>query len=467
MAYTYEKPARNYQTAASQGNVYGWRWQDGGDEGTPGYYLGWGPPDDVVPEEALAELPGTGSFKYSAQPIATPAPDAAAVQDYQAKQGGYQGAVEQQQQNYDAARGISTTGGPLRRALPVGPVQVVEPGSTRPSPGSDPYGAFKHLFEQQIGRPISQAEMNSNEFLQGLSNELLRALPVDRLRGFSLDRLGLLPNEDIQSLVPDLIPQMSNERVGTMSKGYLAKVITDPTRRRELGLPEVLAASGSPTDGKAVAADTGPRTGQDTSDNRMPIRPLHEIIGGQGVGGIPGMNDLEAQKYFDFNSDPAGAGRNIARAFGLDPNAGNPFTEMLPSFIAPLARTSLMQLQADSSTAPSTTDQATAVARALSGGSLNPFKGQAGPDFLNKMLGIQDRYMNGGQLSAGQLGLAEQLKDPKEAFDAFLDVQGGGLSPVFRGHPGVRQGVYNTLYDRWRNSAGMNTPFLRALMGAA
>ena len=85
-----------------------------------------------------------------------------------------------------------------------------------------PYDKFQEVAIQKLGRPLTQEELNSNEFLYQLSNELVRLLPVDRLASFSSQRLMSLDNADLFALAmhnPNIINQMPGYRF-TGGNGY-------------------------------------------------------------------------------------------------------------------------------------------------------------------------------------------------------------------------------------------------------
>ena len=85
-----------------------------------------------------------------------------------------------------------------------------------------PYDKFQEVAIQKLGRPLTQQELDSNEFLYTLSNELVRLLPVDRLASFSSERLMSLDNADLFALSmhnPNIVNQMPGYRF-TGGNGY-------------------------------------------------------------------------------------------------------------------------------------------------------------------------------------------------------------------------------------------------------
>lgn len=77
-----------------------------------------------------------------------------------------------------------------------------------------PYDAFQTLHAQLLGRPASQDQLNSNEYLYTLSNELIRLLPAGRLETFDSARLIQLDNADLLTLI------LHNPHIANQIPGY-------------------------------------------------------------------------------------------------------------------------------------------------------------------------------------------------------------------------------------------------------
>ena len=80
-------------------------------------------------------------------------------------------------------------------------------GVTPSAREATPYALFNAAFFEEYGRPITQAEQESNEVLEELDipNKLFRLLPLGRQQGFDAKRLSQLSNEDLNPVIERIL----------------------------------------------------------------------------------------------------------------------------------------------------------------------------------------------------------------------------------------------------------------------
>ena len=356
--------------------------------------------------------------------------------------------------------GVSTPSGE-RVELPQGPgTEGPAPDGTAPSAGTNgtpaptdaggPYEAFNAAFQAAFGRPITQEEQSSNEFVETLSNEIFRLLPKDRLIGFSLDRLGKLSNDDLISLVPSVIPLFSNERLASFSQDYLDKAIQSRDRRKGLGLGVFTGGEDKP------APVRGPITPLDPS--QIPGRAFTPQFG-EGtaqelLGGFKGvdMPELDIKRLFPFvgstgvAADPGMASANLMESAGIRAGRGNPFASFLESNIPQFANIARVQdiLRGGKGADPDIMHQAP---RILGGG----ITGATGQGLIGDLARMARQFRSDPrQLTTEQSSYAEgNLTDPENVLSTLSEFQ--DVAPDLRRS---QSRVNQELLRRFRNVTG-------------
>ena len=339
-----------------------------------------------------------------------------------------------------------------------------------------PYDAFNAAFKAAFGRPITQEEQSSNEFVETLSNDLFRLLPKDRLIGFSLDRLAALSNDDLIRLVPSVIPLFPNQRLLSFSKDYLDKVIQDPQRRSDLGLNVPTGGEDRPPLGQVPPPPIGqvplppqiPLPPQVPLPPQIPLPPLdpsqipgrtftpqfregtaQDILGSfKGVD----MPELDIQRLFPFvgsrevEPDPEMASANLLESAGIQAGRGNPFASFLQSSIPRFANIARVQniLQGGKGADPDVMRQAP---RILGGG----ITGATGQGLISELARMARQYRDDPrQLTTEQSSYAERnLTDPASVLSTLSNFQ--DIAPDLRRS---QQRVNQELLRRFSNVAG-------------
>lgn len=178
-------------------------------------------------------------------------------------------------------------------------------------------------------------------------------------------------------------------------------------------------------------------------------RPLDRIFTGGGTPDFSQMTDTEKQHYLPYGKSPGLANRNFLRAFGFNPDLGNPFTDTLDESLGPLSKLTEQQLMAGDEGGANESDIANAVARQISQGSTNPFNGDSGRAFLERLSGMQ---RTGGS-TLNQKALVNQIKDPETAYELAFGALGSNLSPTLRNSAALRKRVFGSMYENYYNAS--------------
>ncbi len=413
--------------------------------------------------------------------------------------------------------GASPAPAPLAGApqLPAGAVQPTTSG------GAGPYDAFNAAFAKQFGRPITQDEQSSNEFVQSLSNELFRLLPVDRQAGFSTVRLATLGNDDLMKVLsfnPQLLTGFPTERLLTFGPDVIKNKFISFLRTSggdqgaqlaanlEQGLSTAPGGGGPGAGGPPApgAPGTTPTPGQ-PGQNNAGVAPIQNGTFGNltDYSSQSAYNDPTLAYQFPFGgndvlSPQQGAQfgtENYLRGMGISPTTGNPYMQFIGSMIAP---------QAQQTSDYNTLYGKDASTRGILGG-LNSFFQQGGNQqtqaqagsYLNDLGNLVGNYEGGDpaamitaeqakikaanpdatdeQLKAlyagspvlNKLGLAKSLIiDPNRAYGAYTQAQAGSLSPYLRYNQGLQNSVQNDLYSSFlRASPNKPESFFSYLLG--
>ncbi len=81
---------------------------------------------------------------------------------------------------------------------------------------ADPNAQFRAKFLELVGRPITEEELYSNQFLEALSNDLFVLLELERQATFSGERLSQLDNPSLKKLIeahPNVLNGLSADRI--------------------------------------------------------------------------------------------------------------------------------------------------------------------------------------------------------------------------------------------------------------
>lgn len=196
-------------------------------------------------------------------------------------------------------------------------------------------------------------------------------------------------------------------------------------------------------------------------------RSLKDII---AAGGFNALNEQEANYY--LGGLPLGDTSAFLQMGGVNPNSGNPLGEFAGRITAPAAMAAAMQMYgtpgADLAAfggsgagqiAKNTYDR-------LAGGNAAYFSPEGARGFIDQTAGMMDKYVaDPTSVGTANAAIGEYLKEPDKAFDTWLGIQGGNLSPFLRS-ANVREGLGRTLYDRYRQSGDPNQNYWRFLANA-
>ena len=293
---------------------------------------------------------------------------------------------------------------------------------------------------QELNRTVGDWELRNGVILNNATGQSysLNTTPPDALSalGFGPQTGGTAPPGGTQGAGP----------------GGAAPAVTSPT------------TTAAPATDKGPASPTSPET---------PLRGWRDLFGVPTPGTVPDfskLTDEEAKYNLPFaGSDvlhlsPQEGARyaagNIARAFGLSPDVGNPYSDFIASEIPQMAELASYWKEAMGEPAGNK-NIAQGVGNALGTGTLNFSQGIA-KQLLDKIFSFTQP---GAKLDAPQASLAARAKDPKQAFyDLYLGANRGSLSPFLLNNSGLLRDTYNTLYGNFLRDAQGKTD--RSLFGS-